>query len=64
MKKRRRTLGGAMRMRELGHRLVQVWLSPAEYAAVEVVARYQGRRVATWMRWQCCVAAEKQKPVK
>jgi hypothetical protein len=41
---------GATRMRQLGHKLVQVWLDPAEYDAVLDASRLECVKLSTYVR--------------
>lgn len=47
---------GAARMKELGHRQVQVWFEPTEFALLQEVAERSGRTLADVVRgsvWFC-----------
>ena len=46
--------GGSARMRELGYRLVQVWLDPRELEAVQRM--FPGEKVASLLRRLVCEA--------
>lgn len=41
---------GAMRMREMGYRQVQLWLDAKEAEAINKASRKDGKRLSTWIR--------------
>ncbi len=45
---------GASRMREQGYKLVQLWLDPAEHAAILKEARSTSMQLASWIRRVAC----------
>lgn len=46
---------GPTRMRELGSKLVQVWLDPAEWLSIKAAADEKGMKLATYVR-RCAFA--------
>jgi hypothetical protein len=56
-KKRKQRVRGAKRMKQLGKRAVMVWLDPADYTRIWLVARRQGKKVAAWIRETALAAA-------
>ena len=54
----RSELRGSSRMKELGYRLVQVWVDERECEAFKIEAREEGEhRLAHWLRKVACQAA-------
>lgn len=48
---------GSKRMREFGYRKVEIWLDKDECALIDRAARRDGKRLATWVREICKLAA-------
>jgi hypothetical protein len=48
---------GSRRMRQMGHKLVSVWLDVAEAEIIERAAKLSGKQVATYLRERCFACA-------
>ena len=58
MKRKRTVPAGTKRMKELGHKKIEVWFDPRELHVIQAAAAACGMKLATWIRRQAFHSAE------